>query len=73
MRMVVQDHPLIGKRVDFDWRAAKEKLSPYDEENRNVDRELLVESVKVDCYGVEWCYLENRTIPQAASRVCKIY
>lgn len=73
MRTSVPNHSLIGKRVDFDWRPNKEKELPYDDKNRNVDQNLLVTDVKKDCYGDEWCYLENRSLPQSVKRVCRIH
>lgn len=72
MRTIVENHPLVGKVVDFDWRNGKEKGTEYDASNMNVVQNVLVTSAKKDCYGDVWLYSDN-FMPQKENRVCKIY
>lgn len=72
MRQLLENHELTGKRVDFDWRPAKEKDLPYDSFNKNVVQNVLVTEARQDCYGDVWLYSDNYA-PQKINRVIKVY
>ena len=72
MRELLENHELVGKRVDFVWRSPKEQGVPYDSSNKNVVQGVLVTEVRVDCYGDLWLS-SSGFAAQKINRVIKVH
>lgn len=68
----VENHPLEGKTVDFDWRGPKEKGLPYDPTNENVVQRVFIKWVGKNCHGELFCFCDGY-LQQSVNRVVKVY